>query len=234
MALRVWLLTGLAAALTCPKARCGTQPRLSTSCVEFSGDYMDFYQCRSTGDWLHTCAPENFTASAQGPRTVVPCSLDRFARSSNATNQEDLETFMADTCAARMNVRYEYSLAAGSHPKPCWSDQDCRLLNGEQTRCECGTNAAGQAYCAVHLNDPVTISMYDLACSGDLTEFYAQYLGWEYFPQTQEEITCAKTVFSVLDAASRGNNSLTTWYLSLSQGHELALSLLFLAGLSLI
>ena len=234
MALRVWMLVGLAAALSCPKARCGTQQQLSTSCVEFSGEYMDLYQCTPAGDWLYTCAPEQFVASTRGPRSTVFCSLDRFERKSNSTNQDDLEGFMDEMCGNRMNVRYEYSLASGSHPKLCTSDMDCRLINGEQTTCQCGPNALGQAYCAVHLYDPVVMSMYDLACMEDLGNFYAEYLGWLYYPQTQDEISCAKATFSALDAASRGNNSLSTWYLTLSEGRSLSPFLVLLAGLSLL
>lgn len=202
--------------------------------MEFTGEFMDFYECQAVGDWTYTCAPEDFAASTRGPRDTVYCSLDRFERKSNSTNQEELEAFMEDKCRERMNVAFDYALAEGVHPKPCSSNSDCRMINGVETACECGTNELGRAYCSVHPSDPLLLPMYDLACDGDLTVFYAQYLGWQYYPQTIDSIDCAGKVFNVLDAASRGNNSLTTWYLELEGGVHLLPALATLGTLTLI
>jgi hypothetical protein len=51
----------------------------------------------------------------------------------------------------------------------CDSDSDCKLSNGETTKCTCGLN--GYKYCAYGPGDQINIDRSEAACSGDKDKF---------------------------------------------------------------
>jgi len=57
----------------------------------------------------------------------------------------------------------------------CESDSDCKLSNGETTKCTCGLN--GYKYCTYGPGDQINIDRSEAACSGDKDKFTLYTLG---------------------------------------------------------
>lgn len=56
------------------------------------------------------------------------------------------------------------NLDSGSHPKQCETDEDCKLINGEFTKCECSVN--GRSYCKPSLNSDYFEYWFDICETG--------------------------------------------------------------------
>jgi|688.fasta_scaffold755085_1 hypothetical protein len=56
------------------------------------------------------------------------------------------------------------NLASGSHPKQCEVDEDCELVNGELSKCECASD--GKSYCKPSLNSDYFDYWYEICDNG--------------------------------------------------------------------
>lgn len=170
----------------CPKVTCGDYS--SHLCAVFEDDSIEISPCLGPD----ICDISNLYSDWLQGNTGHACSSPQIDPQSDS-----IYDLMSLTCSYSPDTGKKL---IGSHPKKCNSNNDCELIDGSFSECNCGLSQNGYSYCKVSEGDEEALKMHESACAKKIDLFVWHLLRSEFYVFLHDRPICAGFVFEDLAA----------------------------------
>ena len=170
----------------CPKITCGTYS--SYLCGIFSEDSIQISPCLD----FETCDILALHSSYQQGNTGLQCKNSQIVPESSS-----IADLMLLSCASSIDPGKRLN---GTHPKQCNTNDDCGLIDGSLSDCQCGLSVNGHSFCEVSEGDDDYIAMKNAACDKNTDKFVWLLMKTSFFVFLQDRPACAGIVFEDIAA----------------------------------